>query len=89
VNKVFLYGTVREKPEVAYTPKGEKIIVFPLWVEDGSFSIDVVFTDQSGTIDLQNRVGNRIMTSGSLVKNRVRSNSIFKLKANKILWMEE
>lgn len=51
MNRIFLSGKLTAKPEVVYTPKREKIVMFPLWVEEGAFSIDVVFIDQQGTRD--------------------------------------
>jgi single-stranded DNA-binding protein len=44
VNKVFFTGRLKTKPEVVYTPKGEKYILFPLWVGEGDFRIDVEYT---------------------------------------------
>ena len=35
MNKVFLSGKIRRVPDVAYTPKGRKIVTFPLLVAEG------------------------------------------------------
>ena len=42
MNKVFLSGKIRTAPEVAYTPKGRKVVTFPLWVNEGAFSVEVI-----------------------------------------------
>jgi primosomal replication protein N len=89
VNRIFLSGKLKTKPEVVYTPKGERVVMFLLWVEEGTFSIDVVLIDRQGIKDFGEMVGRNIMVSGMLTKTMVKSHDVFKLKANKILWMEE
>ena len=44
MNRVFLTGRVQSQPDTAYTPRGQRIVTFPLWIEDGKFGIDVIFT---------------------------------------------
>jgi hypothetical protein len=88
VNKVFLTGRLKVKPDVRFTPKGEKILQFPLWVEDDVFSIEVVYLDRQGIKDLTGLAGNTITVSGTLMKTTDRHGEI-KVKANKIIWMEE
>jgi hypothetical protein len=88
VNKVFLTGRVKLKPEVMSTPKGERIFKFPLWVEDDTFSIEVIYLDRQGIKDPAGLMGNTLMVSGTLTKSLDR-NDAFKLKAYKISWMEE
>jgi hypothetical protein len=88
VNKVFLAGKLMIKPDVAYTPKGGKILKFPLWVEEDGFSIDVVYLDRQGTEDIAGMTGATIMVSGALMKSKDRDGT-FKCKARKITWMEE
>jgi hypothetical protein len=89
MNKVFFAGKLKVKPEVVYTPKGEKVVRFPLWIEEGDFSIDVVCIDQQSLKDFDEKIGKKIMVSGMLTKTLGRSRDVFTLKANKILWMEE
>ncbi len=89
MNKVFLSGTLKQKPKVAYTPKGGKIIMFPLWVDDGAFSIDVVFVDPQGAADSAGIDGGRIIVSGVLAKGPSKTQDLFRLNANKIIRMEE
>jgi hypothetical protein len=72
-----------------YTPKGERIAKFPLWVDDGAFSIDVVFVDQYGSHDFQKMMGHDVMVSGVLTSVPDRPHAACRLRANKILWMEE
>ncbi|MDR2017650.1 MAG: single-stranded DNA-binding protein [Syntrophobacterales bacterium] len=88
MNKVFLTGRLKVKPEVFYTPKGEKIVQFPLWVEDDAFSIDVVYPERQGTRDLARLKGSVVTVSGALMK-AMDGHGAIKLKANKIIWMEE
>ncbi len=88
MNRVFLTGRLKTTPDVMYTPKGEKILRFPLWVEDESFSIDVIYLDRQGIRNPDGMVGNTIMVSGMLSKSADRHDSL-RLKAQKILWMEE
>ena len=88
MNKVFLTGKMKVVPEVMHTPKGERIISFPLWAEDDAFSIDVVYADQQGIKDFNRMIGSKIMVSGMLIKSMDRRHE-FRLKAHNIFWMEE
>jgi hypothetical protein len=88
VNKVFLAGRLTIKPDVAYTPKGGRILKFPLWVEEDGFSIDVVYLDRQGLRDFAGMVGTTVMVSGTLIKSKDRGGA-FRCKARKIIWMEE
>ncbi len=89
MNKVFFTGRLQTKPEVVYTPKGEKYVLFPLWVDDGGFRIDVEWIGNKSTVPLSEKVGKKLMVSGMLVKTKVKMQDVFKLKAHKIYWMEE
>ncbi len=88
MNRVFLSGTVRKAPEIAYTPKGRKVITFPMWVSEGDFSIEVV-----GAGDVPRRpdqaVGNSVLVAGELIKTKFRTHDRMRVKASKILWTEE
>lgn len=88
MNRVFLTGRLKAKPDVLFTPKGERILKFPLWVENDTFSIEVVYLDRQGIKDPAGLVGNTLMVSGTLTKSADRNNEL-KLKAFKISWMEE
>jgi len=88
VNKVFLTGRMKVKPEVAYTPKGGRILTFPLWVEEDGFAIDVVYLDRQGATDFAGMTGTKAMVSGTLIKPKDRAET-FRLKAHKIIWMED
>jgi hypothetical protein len=88
VNKVFLTGRLKVKPGVLYTPKGEKILQFPLWVENDAFSIDVIYLDRQGIKDLTGLAASAITVSGTLTKS-MDGHSAIKVKADKIIWMEE
>ena len=90
MNKVFLEGSLRAAPETASTPKGQKIVVFPLWVDDGGFTIEIVVTGDTGPAHIDaHRPGSRVMVSGALTRSRIKSRDTFKLRAGKIIWMEE
>jgi primosomal replication protein N len=88
MNRVFLAGTLKTRPEVAYTPKGKKIIMFRLWVEDGAFDIEVVYLERQGVKNIHD-AGSTAMVSGMLAKASKGSHDVFRLKANNIVWMEE
>jgi hypothetical protein len=89
LNKVFFTGRLKTKPEVVYTPRGEKFVLFPLWVDEGDFRIDVECTGERSTIHWNEKIGKELMISGMLVKMKTKSHDVFKLKAHKIYWMEE
>jgi hypothetical protein len=89
VNRVFLTGKLRTQPEVVYTPKGEKYILFPLWVDEGGFRIDVECVGDRSTIFWKEKIGKELMVSGMLFKAKTKTEDVFKLKTNKIYWMEE
>lgn len=88
MNKVFLTGRLRTKPEVTYTPKGERVLRFPLWVDEDAFSIEVIYLDRQGASDFAGLMGSAVMVSGKLLKPADRHEAL-KVKANKISWMEE
>ncbi|OPY80981.1 MAG: hypothetical protein A4E65_01272 [Syntrophorhabdus sp. PtaU1.Bin153] len=89
MNRVFLIGKLQGKPEVVYTPKGEKVVMFPLRVEEGDFNIDVVFIDREGTGYPADTIKARVMVGGSLARVPGKGRDALRLTANKILWMEE
>ena len=89
MNRVFFSGDVRAKPRVAYTLKGEKVVMFPLRVEEGAFDIDVIFVDHEDTKGFEDRRGKKVMVSGTLTSARIESQNVFKVRANQIIWMEE
>jgi primosomal replication protein N len=88
MNRVFMTGKVEKRPEIVYTPRGEKFMLFPLRVTDGDFLIDVECRgDSSEPTDAA--VGSSVMVSGMLVRKKLPAREIVKLKAHKIFWMEE
>ncbi len=90
MNKVFLTGRIKVAPEILRTPKGERIVTFPLWIEDDGFSIDVVYLDRQGIDNFSRMKGSVIMVSGALSKpKQPDGHHGFRLKANNIFWMEE
>ena len=89
VNKIFISGSVGANPQVSYTPKGQKIVMFPMWVEEGGFSIDVVFAGRPVASDLVATIGRRVLVAGALTKTKTQSRDVLRVKASKILPMEE
>ena len=88
MNKVFLSGKIGRVPDVAYTPKGRKIVTFPLLVSDGNYDIEVVGAGEAFPNDVDASVGNDVLVAGELVKAKLKSRDIMRVKASKILWME-
>ena len=76
-------------PEVSYTPRGKRIVMFPMWVEEGEFSIQVVGSGDPFPTTLEATVGGNVLVAGELVKTKLKTHDILKVKASKILWMEE
>lgn len=89
MNKVFLSGKIGRVPEIAYTPKGRKIVTFPLLVSEGNYDIQVVGSGEAFPSDLDTAVGNDVLIAGELVKAKLKSHDVLRVKASKILWMEE
>ncbi len=89
MNKVFLSGKVWKIPQVAYTPKGRKILTFPLRIEEGDLSIDVIYAGDGFPGEVDKTVGGSILVAGELVKAKLQSRDVVKVKATKIIWMEE
>ncbi len=89
MNRVFLIGKLQGKPEVVYTPKGEKVVMFPLRVKEGNFNIDVIFIDREGTGYPADTMKTRVMVGGSLARVPGKERDVLRLTANKILWMED
>jgi primosomal replication protein N len=89
VNKVFLTGTVQRLPKVAYTPKGKKILLFPLHSRDSGFDVDVLFSGERYPSDLERTVGGEILVAGTLTRAKTGTDETFKIEASQILWMEE
>ncbi len=89
MNRIFISGSVGASPRMSYTPKGQKIVMFPMWVEEGAFKIDVVFAGQPSISDLAAAIGKRILVAGALTKTKSQSRDVLRVKASKILPMEE
>ncbi len=88
MNRIFVSGSVAAKPRVSYTPRGQKIVTFPLRVEGGGFSIDVIVAgapENEAYADL----GKRVLVAGALAKMKTEAKDVIKVKASKILPMEE
>lgn len=88
MNKVFLSGKIGRVPEIAYTPRGRKIVTFSLLVTEGDYNIQVVGAGEAFPSDVEAAVGNDVLVAGELVKAKFKSHDIWRVKASKILWME-
>lgn len=89
MNRVFLTGRVEGGFETAYTPRGRRIVEFPLKVDEGDFGIRVIFSSDSLPRDLDERVGGRVTVTGTLVRTKRRAQDTLKVQASKIIWTEE
>ncbi len=89
MNKVFLFGKVWKAPEVSCTPRGRKIIMFPIWIEEGNFAVDIIYAGESVPRSPDSIAGSAVMVAGELVKAKLQAREVLKVKASKILWMEE
>ncbi len=89
MNRVFMTGKVEVRPKIAYTPRGEKYMSFPLRVTDGGFLIDVECRGGSSEPHIDAAIGSGVMVSGMLVRKKLPTGEMVKLKVKKIVWMEE
>lgn len=89
MNRIFLSGKVRRVPDVAYTPKGRKIVTFPLQVTEGEYDIEVIGAGEAFPMRVEDAVGCNVLIAGELVKARFKSRDVLRVKASKILRMEE
>lgn len=89
MNRVFMTGRVEKRPEIVYTPRGDKFMLFPLRVTDGDFLIDVEGRGDSSGPYVDAAVGAGVMVSGMLIRKKLPAREIVKLEAHKIFWMEE
>lgn len=89
MNRVFLTGIADIIPDVVYTLKGERVVTFVLRAKEGAFDIDVVFLDTKGVTRPEDLVRKELTVCGRLVRTGKEKKGIFKLEANKILFMEE
>jgi hypothetical protein len=60
-----------------------------MWVEEGGFSVDVIFAGGPVNSDLAAAIGKRVLVAGALTKMKTESRDVLKVKASKILPMEE
>jgi len=72
-----------------YTPRGEKLFMFPLRLDESAFSIDVVFAERQGTESSAIASGSTIIVSGELAGVSGKPHDKLRLMANKIIRMEE
>jgi hypothetical protein len=89
VNKLFISGSVGADPEVSYTPRGQKILMFPVRVDEGDFSVDVIYAGAQTETGPETTTGRRILVAGTLTRMKAGSRDVLKMKASKIFSMEE
>lgn len=89
MNRVFMTGKVEASPRIVYTPRGDKFMLFPLRVTDGDFLIDVECRGDASEPHIDAVIGKSVMVSGMLIRKKMPTRDIVKLKAHKIFWMEE
>lgn len=89
MNKVFLSGRLKKQPEIVYTPQGEKLLMFPLWVDEGDFGIEVVYPERQGIKIFAGMPGQTIIVAGKIARASGKLHNTLRLMANKIIWMEE
>ena len=89
MNKIFISGSVGATPQVSYTPKGQKVVMFPMRVEEGGFNIDVIFAGEPSASGPAAVIGKRVLVAGALTNTKAQSRDVLKVKASKILPMEE
>lgn len=88
MNRVFLSGVIDSDVGVFFSPKGDKILVFSLFIEEGRFSIEVVYKDKGTSDALNLKKTDRVIVSGALMKKKKGNQDIFRLEANKLFVME-
>jgi hypothetical protein len=76
VNRVFLTGTLNDNMKVCYAPQGKRILSFQLWIDEGAE-------------DCAGRASSKVLISGILTKAGEKPAQFLRLKANKIMLMEE
>lgn len=89
MNKLFLTGTVQRPPKVAYTPKGKKILTFPLRSRESGLTVDALFAGDRYPADLEGTVGGEILVAGALIAMGAGADQTVRIEASQILWMEE
>ncbi len=89
MNRVFLTGTIRDRVKVRYTPQGRRILLFPLLVDEEGFTIEVLYKVPEGAGDYAGKADARVMITGTLAKAGEKPAQFLRLKANKIMLMEE
>lgn len=89
MNTLFLTGTVQKPPKVAYTPKGKKVLTFPLYSRDSGLTVDVLFLGDRYPADLERTVGGKILVAGALTGMGTGADQTVRIEASQILWMEE
>lgn len=89
MNRIIVSGKTRKAPRVLYTPRGERIVTFPLTIDEGRLTIEVVFKAPPESRETGGKEGGTVMAVGELMKAPEKSKAAFRVKAHNIFWMEE
>lgn len=89
MNNAFLSGRVRGQMRVSYTAQGEKVILFPLLIEEGPGTIDIIAKVPRGTVFDHRSAGTHVMVGGRIIVSGSESGRKIRLEATKIEWMED
>ena len=89
MNKVFLSGRINATANIAYTPGGERIYLFPFLVDGSALSVDVVYKDAGGNLQIDKKTGCGAMIAGELTKMKVKQGNNLRIEAKNIFLLEE
>ncbi len=87
MNRIFFTGKTGSA-KILFTPKGERIAVFPVSVE-GFTTVQVLYLDEEKRIREEEIKGKKVMVFGTLMEPEEKGGEILKVKAKKIEFMEE
>ena len=73
-------GKVEAKPQIVYTPRGDKFMLFPLRVGEGDFLIDVECPGDISEPYPDEAPGRSVMVAGTLVRKKLRTREMVKVK---------
>lgn len=89
MNRVFLSGRINATVNIAYTPGGDRIYLFPFLVESSALSVDVVYKDTGGNLQIEQKTGCEAMIAGELTKMKMKQGNNIRIEAKKIFLLEE
>lgn len=87
MNRIFFTGTAKDV-KIFLTPKGERVALFPVKVEDFA-TIQVLFFDSERKIDEKELEGKNVMILGTLLRPEREDEGVLRVKAKKIELLED